>query len=188
MKILFDMSLEDSLIRVLRRDTDKKKKSFASILHHRLQEYYNILRDYIVPALQDPDTLLLQKSREVPVFLESERIEILTALEKYRSEFESYNFSDPEQKTFILQLIREIHQIFDTMQGVTPLQMELWRKKKKRKKLRQTYNAPRDENTKDTMKRQKMAHSIKKLRKDIHHLKKEIRLANMGAAIHTEVA
>lgn len=89
MKILFDVSLLDSMIRLLRREHDEKKHpdgspySFREILEHRLLEQYYILETFIGPASQDPETLFLHKPREMPPFRHDERSEILKFLRSY---------------------------------------------------------------------------------------------------------
>lgn len=172
MKILFDMSVEDSMIRVLRRDHDKKWYSFQSILDHRLREYYYILKLYLEPALQDPETILLSKAREVPNFLESERLEVLMALENLQAKYESDIEMNAEQKTFIMQLIRELHAIFTSLKWVNEMGMALWRKQKDLKKYKRDYKREKHSPIQKTFSRKELAERVKTLKKEIGKIKK----------------
>ena len=127
------------MIRILRRDHDKKGYDFEAILDHRLREYYYILKLYIEPALQDSETVLLSKTREVPSFLESERLGILIALENLRTKYDMNTELNEEQKHFIMRLIQELHTIFSDMHGINDIEMTLWRKQKDLKKYRRDY-------------------------------------------------
>lgn len=172
MKILFDMSVEDSMIRVLRRDHDKKWYSFEAILDHRLREYYYILKLYLEPALQDPETILLSKAREVPNFLESERLEVLMALENLQAKYESDIEMNAEQKTFIMQLIRELHAIFSSIKWVNEMGMTLWRKQKDLKKFKRDYKREKHSPIQKTFSRKELAERVKILKKEIGKIKK----------------
>ncbi len=119
-KILFDMSIEDSLIRVLRRDHDKKGYTFHDILDHRLREYYYILKLYIEPALRDPETLLLDKSRHIPPFLEDEKYQILSALNILQKKYINSTVpGNTEQAVFIHTLIHRLRDIFSRVPSIS---------------------------------------------------------------------
>lgn len=168
------MSIEDSLIRVLRRDHDKKGYSFQSILHHRLREYYFILKLYLEPALQDPDTVLLSKAREVPCFLASEQDDILQSLESLRVQYGEDISLSVEHKEFIVRLIEELKTIFSVTPGSTELEMKLWRKQKSLKKYKRENKRRKKLPNETGLTREKLAKKIKKLKKEIGGIKKEI--------------
>lgn len=175
MKILFDMSIEDSMVRVLRRDHDKKWYAFQTILEHRLREYYYILKLYLEPALKDPETIILSKAREVPLFLESEKREILAALAELFTRFDSDPVLLYEQKEFILKLIQELQKIFSSAHGASDNEMKLWKKQKSLKKHRRDYKREKKTQNDGALTRKDTAHEIKKLKKGIKKIKKIIK-------------
>jgi hypothetical protein len=116
MKILFDVSVVDSLIRLLRREQDEKKHpdgtpySIPEILEHRLIEQYYILETFIGPAISDSDIILLDKPREMPPFRERERSEILEFLSLYR--LASRHAKDEDIARFVYGLIARLEDYF----------------------------------------------------------------------------
>ncbi len=134
LKILFNLSPETSLIRVLRRDHERKGYSFASILKHRLKEYYLIMKRYIEPALQDPDTIILNKRRELPPFTKEEISTIYVALNQLQESFAQDDSLTEEHRAFISTLIQELQKIFGKMRWVSDNELEIWRLEKILKK------------------------------------------------------
>lgn len=121
LKILYNMSVEDSLIRVLRRDHDKKWYPFQDILQARLLEYYYIFELYLLPALRDPKTVLFNKSREIPLFSHDEKREILAALYTMQAKYlRSDSTLSREQKQFIDILSSRVIAYFHQSESLSP--------------------------------------------------------------------
>lgn len=91
-------------------------------MNARLLEYYFILELYMIPALRNPRTIMLNKPREMPPFSESERQEILLAIGKARDLYldPSGNFTG-EQRKFIDTLSSEIMTRFTDMKTINTL-------------------------------------------------------------------
>ncbi|NRH20806.1 hypothetical protein HOO68_02050 [Candidatus Gracilibacteria bacterium] len=131
LKILYNMSIEDSLIRVLRRDHEKKGLEFQTIVNERLLEYYFIFEIYILPALRNPKTVLFNKSRDVPPFTEDEKLDILAALHIARAMYlRTTSNITPEQKKFIDILSSRV---IDQIQQLNPVSVEVLERGKMQK-------------------------------------------------------
>lgn len=138
LKILFDVSIVDSLIRLLRREHDQKihpdgrPYSFAEILEHRLIEQYYILDGFIGPAFEDQSVILLDKPREMPPFRESEIEEIMTFLAKYRpKEPHSQNL---ELILFVWALMARLQDYFTDIRWISEAEYAVWRRYRDQKK------------------------------------------------------
>ena len=96
-------------------------------MNARLLEYYFILELYILPALQNPRTIMLNKPREVPPFSEKERQEILLAIRNARDVYlgSTKNFTT-EQRKFIDTLSTQVMKRFSEMHTVNPLIVKEW--------------------------------------------------------------
>ncbi len=97
-------------------------------MNARLLEYYFILELYILPALQNPRTIMLNKPREVPPFSEKERQEILLAIRNARDVYlgSTKNFTK-EQQDFIDTLSTQVMERFSEMNTVNPLVVMQWK-------------------------------------------------------------
>jgi hypothetical protein len=138
MKVLFDVSLRDSLIRVIRRDHDNKWLPFSQLLDHRLIESFYIFGNFIEPAFMDDETVLLDKSRDMPPFRESERSEILQYLIGYR--LPQVHLSDPDKTKFVYSIIARLEDYFSAIRWVSDAEFMIWKQARdlrKRTELRE---------------------------------------------------
>lgn len=174
LKILYNTSFEDSLIRVLRRDHEKKGYSFQYILDHRLIEYCFILDLYIEPALNDQHTLLLEKKRIVPPFTRDEKSEILLALRNSRERLLQNSNLTPEQQSFIDTLSSGLVQRFERMQGLSWDELELWNTKKSLKKERKKIKARKKSQLPHHATKKEITDRIKEIKKTIREIKSRI--------------
>ena len=176
LKILYNTSLEDSLIRVLRRDHEKKGYSFQYILDHRLIEYFFILELYIEPALKDQQTLLFEKKRIVPPFTGDEKSEILLALKNSRERFLKNSNITPEQLSFIDILSSSLIQRFEGIQGLSSNELELWNMKKTLKKERKKLKARKKSQHPHHATQKEIKDRIKEIKKSIRDIKSRIEI------------
>lgn len=137
--VLYNTSFEDSMIRALRRDKKSKWSSFQKTLEDRLPEYYNILELYMQPSLENKDTILLDKKREVPPFTALEKEEIIQALHlAYQKHSIDPEYSLEHQK-FMGIYYRSLLERFMEMEVFTQNEIELWDMKKNLKKEKKKY-------------------------------------------------
>jgi uridine kinase len=127
LKILFNVSLETSLIRVLRRDHERKWYAFHDILEHRLREYYYILKLYIEPALRDPETILFHRRRDIPPFSRKEIQEITSTLKSLKKQFSEDPYLTIDQRQFIHKFIWKLQTEMNTLHWVSEDEMNIWR-------------------------------------------------------------
>lgn len=141
LKVLFDVSVLDSMIRLLRREHNQKLHpdgspySFEEILEHRLIEQYYILRTFIGPAYQDESVILLDKPREMPPFREFERDKILAFLQKYR--LKSPHSKNEELMWFVAALSARLQDYFNEIEPVNEADYALWKLYRDQKKKAQ---------------------------------------------------
>lgn len=134
MKILFDVSLLDSAIRVMRRDHDNKKLSFAQVLHPRLLEYPYIFDTFMKPALMDRETVFFDKPRDMPPFTHIERDEILALLRDYIIPLE--HRADPWRVKFIYELVARLKEYFGSIRSVSDEEFSTWKGRRDERKRR----------------------------------------------------
>lgn len=141
LKILFDVSVVDSIIRLLRREHDEKRHpdgspySFREIFEHRLIEQYYILETFIGPAYSQDDIILLDKPREMPPFRVQEREEILEFLASYR--LAPRHAKDEDLSKFVYGLVARLEDYFSVTVWVEESEYATWRQARLEKKRRQ---------------------------------------------------
>lgn len=173
--ILYNTSFEDSMIRALRRDKKNKWSTFQKTLEDRLPEYYHILELYIRPALENKDTLLLDKKREVPPFTISEKEEIIQALhlsyQKHSSDPEYSSEHQEFMKTFYQSLLGR----FMDMRWFSQDEIELWDVKKNLKKEKKKLKKRKKTQTEDQPDKKTITDHIRHLKSIIREIKWRIK-------------
>ncbi len=141
LEILFNMSIEDSFIRTLRRDHYAKWYSFSRILEQRLREYYYIFRLYLEPAFRNPWALLFSKTRDIPPFSHAEWTEIIQKMQELRTRFLRRTFPiTPDHRVFVDAFSTSLLKQLRSMPTFSDTNMAEWHNYKRLKDSPNTEN------------------------------------------------